>query len=360
MSKRKYGDYIENFDGTLIEQAPSGGSKILSRQDLMNLYNSKEVKNPIVGNLYPSTFVGISQGYFNFDSGFKDFIRVENKNSESSYLKNIKVGDVVDVLVTNINEKNFLIEGSFQELYENRARINITSLEEGTDLIGYVKESTPAGYSMDIEYDGIILPGFMPNTLAGINRLHNPESIVGTKMEVMVESYSSEEGTYIVNRRKYLQKLIPKTIKELEYNRVYNGHVTGTTDFGIFVEFNNCLTGMVHKSNINPEYIDKFNLITPGLPIEFYIKEILKDKIILTQVLKESLWDSIKVGQKISGVVKDIKSFGALISLDGETNGLIHTSELNKTPHKISIGQEVDVKIIAMDRMSRKIFLQIQ
>jgi predicted RNA-binding protein with RPS1 domain len=71
------------------------------------------------------------------------------------------------------------------------------------------------------------------------------------------------------------------------------------------------------------------------------------------------LWDSIKIGQVIDGKIKDIKPFGVLVILDDETNGLIHTSELDKSSQKLSSGQDVKVKVIAVDRASRKIFLSV-
>jgi ribosomal protein S1 len=45
--------------------------------------------------------------------------------------------------------------------------------------------------------------------------------------------------------------------------------------------------------------------------------------------------------------------------LDEETNGLIHTSELEKASKKFQSGDEVKVRIIAVDRMNRKIFLSV-
>ena len=91
---------------------------------------------------------------------------------------------------------------------------------------------------------------------------------------------------------------------------------------------------MIHKANVNPEWQDKLNQIKPGFEIEFYVKEIVKDKIILTQMLRETLWDTIKNGQVIDGVVKETKQFGVLVSLDEETMGLIHTSEVEKINKK--------------------------
>jgi ribosomal protein S1 len=329
------------------------------RDKLQSLYDEYDVKTPVVGELANVVYVGISQGYFNFDGGFKDFVRIEDKPSEASYLKNTNVGDILDVLITEVDNDNFFIKASFVELYEGIARQNLISLEEGSAVVCYVKEMTPAGYSVDIQFEGVVLPGFMPNTLAGINKLYNPESIIGQTFDVMIESYSRDEGTYIVSRRKYLQSLVPQEIKKLEHGKIYVGHVTGTTDFGVFVEFNGCLTGMVHKTNMNPELGISISQITPGLTIEFFIKEIIRDKIILTQILRETLWDTIKVGQTIPAKVKDIKPFGALVILDDETNGLIHTSELDKSNQKLSSGQDVKVKVIAVDRASRKIFLSL-
>jgi len=329
------------------------------RENQMKMYEEWEVKVPKVGDILNVVYVGLNGGFFNFDHGFKDYIRVENKPSESKYLKNTKVGDMVDVYISHINESQYFITGSISEIYESKARTSLTNMEENEWVEVLVRELTPAGYNVDIIYEVVTLPGFMPNTLAGINKLAIPEEIINTKMRVMIESFSREEKTYIVSRRKYLQTLIPEAIKDLKYGHVYTGNVTGTTQFGIFVEFNECLTGMIHKTNANPELIVNFSKILPGMEIMFYIKEIIKDKIILTQVLRESLWDSIKIGQVINGKVKEMKSFGALIILDDETNGLIHTSELDKFGKKLSPDDEIKVKVIAVDRMNRKIFLTI-
>lgn len=334
-------------------------TSLLERKKLMELYDSYVIKVPTLGQVANVKYVGISSNYFTFDGGFKDYVRIENRPNEAKYLKNTNIGDSIDVFIVEINDRDFIIRGSLVELYESKARKTLTNLEEGVSVTAYVKELTPAGYNVEIKFEGVTLPGFMPNTLAGINKLSTPESIVGETFEVMIESFAKDEGTYIVSRRKYLQTLIPQAIKELKYGEVYTGNVTGTTQFGVFVEFNECLTGMIHKTNINPDWSERLHQISPGFEIQFYIKEIIKDKIILTQILRESLWDTIKIGQTLNGKVKDLKSFGALVILDEETNGLIHTSELEKSSRKLSAGDDVKVKIIAVDRMSRKIFLSV-
>ena len=335
---------------------------------LSDLYDSIEINVPEKGIVVSSTYVGKSNEQFLFEvSGYKDFIRVDLRSNEEKYLKNAELGDVIDVFITEINNNHFMIKGSIAALYETRAHQNLKALVEGEFVNITVKSTNPAGYDVEIYHGGVTLPGFMPNTLSGINKLFDPNSIVGDNFDVSIESYSEHEGTYIVSRRKYLQTLIPDAIKELNHQAVYTGHVTGTAPFGVFVEFNDCLTGMIHKANVHPDWQEKLGDIKPGFEIDFYIKEIVKDakgdptrdKIILTQILRETLWDTIKNGQTLSGKVRDTKQFGTLVNLDDETVGLIHISELDKIGKKFTPDQEITVKVLSVDRSTRKIFLTI-
>jgi ribosomal protein S1 len=327
--------------------------------DLSGVYDSIEIKVPVAGTVVSSKYLGNNKEFHLFEvKGYKDYIRVDNKANESKYLRNANIGDQIEVLIVDIT-KNHLVKGSISGLYETLAHANLKALEEGESVTALIKGLNPAGYEVEVYNGGVTLAAFMPNTLAGINKLFDPNSLVGTKFEVMIESYSEQEGTYIVSRRKYLQSLIPNAIKSLDQESVYTGHVTGTTPFGVFVEFNECLTGMIHKANVHPDWQEKLNEIKPGFEIDFYVKEIIKDKIILTQILRETLWDNIKNGQVLNGVVKDTKQFGTLVNLDSETVGLIHSSEMEKLSRKFTPGQELKVKVLSTDRMSRKIFLTV-
>ena len=328
--------------------------------ELEKMYGNMEINVPERGTVASAAYLGLQSGQHLFEvTGYKDYIRVEDRQNEAKYLKNTEVGEIVDILITEMPEKNFMIKGSLATLYETRAHATLKALKEGESVTAYVKALNPAGYEVEISNGGVTLPGFMPNTLAGINKLFDPESIVGDTFEVMIESFSDHEGTYIVSRRKYLQSLIPAAIKELDQQTVYTGNVTGTAPFGVFVEFNGCLTGMIHKANVHPEWQDKLGDIKPGFEIEFYVKEIIKEKIILTQILRETLWDNIKNGQIIDGIVKDTKQFGTLVNLDDETVGLIHTSEMDKIGKRFTAGQNLKVRVLSVDRMSRKIFLTV-
>lgn len=330
---------------------------------MLHMYsNFKSTKMvPSVKQIVKAKVIQRNNSWLILDGGFKDDIYVEMKGQELNFVNdmNLVKDQEVEVLITSVDDDNFSITGSLASLA--KLRIN-QELEDALDneksyFNALVKELTPAGYYVDLNVNGSITTAFMPNTLAGINKLVDAKSIVGQSMEVMIEN-QTKDG-FIVSRKKYLQSLIKDKISKLEYNKVYTGNVTGTTDFGIFVEFETCLTGMIHKANVNSELVPFISQIQPGTEIEFYIKEIVKDKLILTQILRQTLWDTLKIGDRLPGRVKSIKNIGALISLDEETNGLIHNYELGKNAQKVTEGQQIKVKVISVQRGERKIFLSL-
>lgn len=122
---------------------------------------------------------------------------------------------------------------------------------------------------------------FMPGSMAAANKLTNYESLVGTEMEVMVESWDPKYG-FIVSRKKYLYTIIPLYLKRLEAQLAENKDtklsvtVTGTTPFGIFCEINEVLTGMIHKTLMSDELRERLrqNQIKPQETLEVYVHKI--------------------------------------------------------------------------------------
>lgn len=126
---------------------------------------------------------------------------------------------------------------------------------------------------------------FMPGSMAAANRVTDFEGMVGTKFEVMVESYDPNFG-FVVSRKKYLKTMLPVKIQELENildkdkDTVFTGHVTGTTPFGVFVEIDEFITGMLHKTLVRDETREAMrnNSIAAGTEVKVYIHKIEKSK----------------------------------------------------------------------------------
>lgn len=348
---------LENFSWEEVMSSQKSLSVKLPSE--LGIYGDIPVERVESGKVVKATYVGLEDKKYIFESmGLKDFIYVDYKPSESRFLKSLEPGEKTDVMITRVVDKmEFLIEGSVSSLYESKAMDNFNSLTDDQVVDIYVKSINGAGFDLDILHEGLTIPGFMPNTLAGVNKLVQPERLVGETLKGMIESFSENEGTYIISRRRYLESLIPNEMSKLERGVIYTGWVTGTAPFGIFVEFNDCLTGLVHTMNMNPEWVERIEEIKPGFEIDFYVKDVVKNKIILTQILRESLWDSIEPGQVYSATVKSVKPFGVLMSLDDDTIGLIYQNEVEKHELVVSPGDEINVKVLNVDQNNRKIFL---
>lgn len=325
------------------------------------------IKAPEIGKTFEATVSGEDSNDFLLECGFKDLIRVPKTREEKNFFESHETGDKISVLITGISDSGeYSINGSVASIYREEAFGVLKRIKDDEYVSVNVNKLTPAGYTCKILMNGCEIDAFLPQVLAGVNKIHDSakEDLVKENFSMCIEGYAYDKGTWIVSRRKYLTQLIPSYIEELEKDKLYTGVVTGSQPFGVFVEFFDCLTGMIHRTNLSEETMSRFDSINPGDPIEFYVKEIIykKDKktpkLILTQVNVKSLWDNISIGQTIDGVIKEHKSFGTLIKLDHETNGLIHTSEQTPDVESMESGEEIKVKVLAVDRSQRKIYLR--
>jgi len=325
-------------------------------------YLEKDIPSVNVGDIIKGKISKLVGRDLVIEFGYKDDIYVNIKSSDYKIIQKLRIGDEIDVMVIEIVDKPYEIKGSITELIKmNVAKKLRDCYKDYGHLEATVTELIPAGFMLDIEMDNINITAFMPNTLSGVNRLttKQSEALIGTKIGVMLETLQQEKGVYVVSRRKYLKSLIPKKISELVRGNVYKGTVTGTQDFGVFVEFNECLTGMIHKVNLNPDWDVKD--VKDGMELEFYLRDILKgNKLILSQIPRDSLWDTIKLGQIIEGKIRVVKPFGALISLDEETTGLIQNTYIEKAGVKLKNGDKISVKVISVIKDERKIYLDIK
>jgi len=353
----KHRDIVEEIEN------PTGRFN-LATLNLHRLYegldNLTEVK---IGTTIEGRVIKITEKDVTLDINNKDNVIIERKGSEERICQQLKVGQEIDVLINSVSEQPYLIKGSVSDLVRMKVDIKIKEFFENKSPINaYVREIIPAGYMLNIDIDHINIDAFMPNTLADVNKLYNPEVLLGQNINVMLETLQQDKGIYVVSRKRYLKTLIPEKVKNLKSypkDKVFTGFVTGTRDFGVFVQFEECLTGMIHKANINEVFRDKLADIAPGTEIDFYVKDVIKggNQLILTQTLEESLWDTVRVGDRLDGKIITVKPFGALIALDYETNGLIQTTYINKNNKSLKSGEKVDVIVISIIRDDRKIYL---
>lgn len=220
-----------------------------------------------------------------------------------------------------------------------------------------------------VEVAGV--PAFLPGGLAAANKITNYDKYLGKEVNVMIDSYFVSNDTFVVSHKKYIDYVLPSAIKALDKETLYKGKVTGTTKYGVFIEFSNgiddiLLTGLLHTSKMNEttRSLFKERRFKPGNEIEFWIKEITKgNKIILTdidpmeKVRKVQDFAEINMGMVKAGKIVSIKHFGALVKMDDDIIGLIPRRELHQYSNNYNVNDSVIVNVSSAEK--DKIYLKL-
>lgn len=148
--------------------------------------------------------------------------------------------------------------------------------------VAKILSANRGGYFVEVQG----LEAFMPGSLAAPNKIIDFYSLVGKEVIVMIEDFLKEMNSFIVSHKKYIEYILPSRLEKLDPLTKYRGRITGTSKYGIFSEFEEIFTGLLHTSKMSAETLDKFRRRdwNPGDEIEFWIEEISKDnRIILTE-----------------------------------------------------------------------------
>lgn len=271
---------------------------------------------------------------FNIGVEFKASVRKVG----SSYF-----GSVVDYYIQNIKSEFF--EQIKKGAHAYRAKIE--SINKG----GYIASISG-------------IKCFLPGSLAAANRITDFESYIGKELPVMIEGYVEAKDIFIISYKKYLSKIIDSKIQELDMTKKYKGFVTGASEFGVFVEWEEVYTGLIHKTEFSDN--SKILSFTPGDEIEFYVKEI-KDNNRLTltlekplekNVILQELNDKIKSGSEeiYHATIKHVRKNGALIEI--EKIGLMALIPQDRMRTAAKPGDSVEVTVYEVEVSSGKIFAE--
>lgn len=378
-----YFDSVGNFDwdrfeaenprklkhNTKIKMHKGDDSKVYCTatyaQELYELYNGSltHLKEPKEGSVVQGTIVSLTVDYAVVDVNWREDAMIELRKENPEFLKYIQPGFPVEVLIEKVGGKSskYPIQASYSKNIISKKRDEImAAIGEPIAYLAKVTELIHGGYFLNIE--GIQC--FMPGSLGGMNKLVNFEELVGKSIYVVPINYSREKDYIVVSHREYLKALVPQEIDKLEMGKSYEGFITGTSRHGIFVEFNQCLTGLISRNDIDPSRIDDFDnkRFKAGDSIQFFAKEVIdNEKIVLTQKVIEpeiSVWDDVenryKVPSTVTGKVKKIVRYGVFVELEPKLVGLLHKSHLEENI-ELEVGQEIDVKIIRIDKDNKKV-----
>jgi len=357
-------DDQDPFSTVTVEIDLPKGIKILSQDskvlELLQLFEGLEVKEaPRDNEIRKLEVISINQDQviLNLDGKQDAYMNMRKEKG----LEGLKIGDIIPVKLKSGHGGNF--EASFGDaLAKEKTNEIVASIGKNVGYKAKVTELIHGGYFVEIDN----IKCFMPGSLAGMNKLVNFASLLSKEIIVVPVNYSQEREIPVVSHRDYLKTQMPSKIELVsqDVDSWRTGFVTGTSGAGIFVEFEECLTGLIPVAEIEKsEESYRGGFIKPGNSIQFRIKQIISDtKILLTEKEKEaSPWDDLQdrfsPEQLVVGKIVKITNYGIFVEIEKGISGLMHSSQLPKDSN-FSEGEEVEVIISKIDQSARTIVLR--
>ncbi len=260
-----------------------------------------------------------------------------------------------------------------EEEREALRKETLSKLYVGAVVEGTVKNITDYGVFVDL--GGV--DGLLHITDISWGRVGHPSErfSIGDRIQVKVINYDGGTGRVSLG----LKQLTPDpwSLVEGKYpvgSRV-RGKAVSITDYGVFVELEEGVEGLVHVSEMSwtKKIKHPSKYVNIGDIVEAMVLNVDKERKRISLGMKQiepNPWDIIEekypVGTKIVGQVKTVTDFGIFIGIDEGIDGLVHVSEMSwtkkiKNPAEIyKRGQEVEAIVLKIDKENERFSLGIK
>lgn len=286
----------------------------------------------------------------------------------------LKVGQEIDVQVLDINKEKERVSLGLKQTQKNPWDKIEERFPIGTKVKGKITNLVPYGAFVEVEegVEGLI----HVSELSWTKRITRPSDVLslGQEVEAIVLGVNKEEQKISLGVR----QLEPNPWDEIEHKYMIGKQVKGIvrnmTAYGAFVELEEGIDGMIHVSDLS--WTRKINhpseILKKADEIEAVVIDIDKTNQRISLGIKQletDPWKEIdqkyKIGDLVTGKVTKLASFGAFIQLADDIDGLVHISQLSeehvaKVKDILKVGQEVEARVIKVDKTERRIGLSVK
>ncbi|MFM1769694.1 MAG: hypothetical protein RJA22_2223 [Verrucomicrobiota bacterium] len=288
-------------------------------------------------------------------------------------IKTVKVGDVIDVLIEKVENREGMVELSKEkaEFKQNWDRI-LSICNEGGTVTGKVKAMVKGGLIVHIGVEA-----FLPASQIDIVPPRNLAQFVGNTYDFKVVKINQERQNIVLSRRELIEQerteRRQKLLSEMTPGDIRKGIVKNITDFGAFIDLNG-LDGLLHITDMSWGRIGHpSEMLKVGQELDVVVLDINKEKERVSLGLKQKLanpWTEIEgkfmPGQKVKGKVVNLVPYGAFIELEPGVEGLVHVTELSwtkriaKPSDVLKPDQEVEAIVLGVNKEEQKISLGLR
>ena len=286
----------------------------------------------------------------------------------------VSVGDEIELIVVKVNDAEGTAALSKRKVDEQAGYETIVKAkEEGEVLEGTINRVVNKGVTLN--YLGVRV--FIPASQTGLPRGAELDQL--NKQKVQFKIIEVDEGgkkravgsiKAVENAKKEEAKA--KFWETAEVGQTFVGKVKSLTSFGAFVDLGG-IDGMVHISELSWKRIKHpSEVVNVGDTLEVYIKDLNREENRISLGFKkaeDNPWEiflsKYAVGDVVKATIVSITSFGAFAQIIDGVDGLIHISQIadkkvENVKDILSVGDEVDVKIIDIDTDSKRISISMR
>ena len=368
------GDVVEVF---LERVEDNDGNVVLSKEkaNKIKLWDSLVIKHE-AEEIIEGTIIAKAKGGLTVDIGLKAFL--PGSQIDLRPIRNLEklIGEVFQMRIIKMNKKRGNIVLSRRALLEekrqNTRSETLKKLEEGSLITGIVKNITEYGIFVDL--GGI--DGLLHITDMSWGRVNHPSEMfsMGDKLEVMVLKFDKEKERVSLGLKQITPDPWVDVKEKYPVSQRIKGKVVSITDYGIFVELEKGIEGLVHISEMSWSKHVKHpsKMVSIRDEVEAMILTLDKEKKRISLGMKQmepNPWQEIEekypIGVEVIGTIRNLTDFGAFIELEDGVDGLIHISDLSwkKIKHPSEVlkkKDEVKTIVLNIDKESCRISLGVK
>ena len=279
--------------------------------------------------------------------------------------------------VTKMNKlRRSLVLSRRDAIYKEKAEAKNRIWDElkvGQRIQGTVKNITDFGAFIDL--GGI--DGLLHITDMSWSRISHPSEIVaiGDKIEVVILDFDKKNSKISLGLKQISADPWQEVEGKFPVGSRVKGKVVNILPYGIFVELDKGIEGLVHASELSwqKKMVNPQEMFAIGDTVEVQVLNV--DKVskrisLSVKQLETNPWLDAEakfiVGSKVTGKVRGFTDYGAFLELDSNLEGMIHISDMSwtkKINHPQDIlrkGQKVEVQVLTVDGINRKISLGLK
>ncbi len=368
-------------------------SSMYSQLDTFLEDSSHKIKQISKGDIVEGEVVDINNGVIVVDVGYKSEGIIAGKELKSDILDwtALNVGDKILVYVVKPEDEKGQLVLSIRRTQQASAWLALENAKKNNEIVqATVAESNNGGLIVEI---GKGIRGFIPTSQLDATRVYASgirqvgkdisskvqkrlNALIGEEIKTRIIELDREKNRIILSEKMVTQardlKKRAETLKKVKESDVLKGTISGITPFGVFVNAQG-LEGLVHLSELSWDKVEDIGtMYSVGDSVEVMVIGLSDNgKRVAYSIkrLQEDPWSraisQFKVGDVVEGEIQKVVPYGAFVRIGEGLNGLIHISELSdklvKDPADIvSVGQEVNVKILSISSTERHLGLSLK